>query len=87
MILKLLTKFYNTCTIGHSPTHISSLIYYRHTVSAKMGGSPQRIFFILNIQYGWLLKLFIRILCLKTVITFYLLILTKQAFDRSLVFN
>ena len=46
MILKLLTKFYNICTIGHSPTHISSPIYCRHTVSANMGGSPQRIFYI-----------------------------------------
>ena len=37
MILKLLTKFYNICTIGHFPLHISSPIYCRHTVSAKMG--------------------------------------------------
>ena len=86
MILKLLTKFYNICTIGHSLKHISSPIYCRHTVSAKMGGSQQRIFFIMNIQYGWLLQLFIIILCLKTVITFYFLILTKQACDRSLFF-
>ena len=34
VILKLLTKFYNICTIGHSPTRISSPIYCRHTVSA-----------------------------------------------------
>ena len=38
-------KFYNICTIDHSPTHISSPLYCRHTVSAKMGGSPQRIVF------------------------------------------
>ena len=73
MILKLLTKFYNICTIGHSPTRISSPIYCRHTVSAKMGGSPQRIFFYMEHTIWMALKAFHKntLLCLKTVITYY----------------
>ena len=67
-----------------STTHISSPLYCRHTVSAKMRGSPQRIFYIEHTI--WMSHTAIRKnTLLEDCDKILFLVLTKPACDRSLV--